>query len=110
MRGASRRTPVQGGVPGRMHRAASPVARRAGSPAGQVSAPDGLLMTPPDASVAAPLRQPLQTDLSLSATVAGLVAVLVSFGGTAVLMVQAGLIAGLDAAWIGSWLRSICLA
>lgn len=67
-------------------------------------------MTPPDASVAAPLRQPLQSDLSLSATVAGLVAVLVSFGGTAVLMVQAGHTAGLDAARIGSWLGSICLA
>ena len=67
-------------------------------------------MTTPDASVAAPLRQPLQSDLSLSATVAGLVAVLVSFGGTAVLMVQAGHTAGLDAARIGSWLGSICLA
>jgi len=67
-------------------------------------------VTTPDASVAAPLRQPLQSDLSLSATVAGLVAVLVSFGGTAVLMVQAGHTAGLDAARIGSWLGSICLA
>jgi benzoate membrane transport protein len=49
-------------------------------------------------------------DLSLSAVVAGLVAVLVSFGGTAVLMVQAGHAVGLDAARIGSWLGSICLA
>lgn len=49
-------------------------------------------------------------DVSLSAIVAGLVAVLVSFGGTAVLMVQAGHTAGLDAARIGSWLGSICLA
>jgi benzoate membrane transport protein len=49
-------------------------------------------------------------DLSLSAIVAGLVAVLVSFGGTAVLMVQAGHTAGLDAARIGSWLGAICLA
>src|SRR5690606_15455864 len=93
-----------------MHRTASPMARRARSPDGQVPAPDGLLVTTPDASVAAPLRQPLQSDLSLSATVAGLVAVLVSFGGTAVLMVQAGHTAGLDAARIGSWLGSICLA
>lgn len=46
----------------------------------------------------------------MSAIVAGLVAVLVSFGGTAVLMVQAGHAAGLDAARIGSWLGSICLA
>ena len=49
-------------------------------------------------------------DFSVSALVAGLVAVLVSFGGTAVLMVQAGHAAGLDAAHIGSWLGSICLA
>ncbi|OZI37345.1 hypothetical protein CAL29_02690 [Bordetella genomosp. 10] len=49
-------------------------------------------------------------DMSLSAVVAGLVAVLVSFGGTAVLMVQAGHSAGLDPARIGSWLGSICLA
>lgn len=48
-------------------------------------------------------------DVSLSAVVAGLVAVVVSFGGTAVLMVQAGHAAGLDAALIGSWLGSICL-
>ncbi|MCD0504936.1 benzoate/H(+) symporter BenE family transporter [Bordetella petrii] len=47
--------------------------------------------------------------MSVSAVVAGLVAVLVSFGGTAVLMVQAGHAAGLDAAHIGSWLGSICL-
>lgn len=50
------------------------------------------------------------SDFSVSALVAGLVAVLVSFGGTAVLMVQAGHAAGLDAAHIGSWLGSICLA
>lgn len=48
--------------------------------------------------------------LPLPALVAGLVAVLVSFGGTAVLMVQAGHTVGLDAARIGSWLGSICLA
>lgn len=66
-------------------------------------------MTPPDATLAAPLRQPPARDLSVSAVVAGLVAVLVSFGGTAVLMVQAGHTAGLDAARIGSWLGSICL-
>jgi benzoate membrane transport protein len=47
-------------------------------------------------------------ELSLSAIVAGLVAVLVSFGGTAVLMVQAGHAAGLDTIHIGSWLGSIC--
>ncbi|CAM3642805.1 Benzoate transporter [Bordetella sputigena] len=52
----------------------------------------------------------LRGDLSLSAIVAGLVAVVVSFGGTAVLMVQAGHTVGLDAARIGSWLGSICLA
>ncbi|HYG44217.1 MAG TPA: benzoate/H(+) symporter BenE family transporter [Bordetella sp.] len=66
-------------------------------------------MSPPDASLAAPLRQPPARDLSVSAVVAGLVAVLVSFGGTAVLMVQAGHTANLDAARIGSWLGSICL-
>nr|WP_255592656.1 benzoate/H(+) symporter BenE family transporter [Bordetella sp. BOR01] len=55
------------------------------------------------------MRQPPARDLSVSAVVAGLVAVLVSFGGTAVLMVQAGHTAGLDAARIGSWLGSICL-
>ena len=64
-------------------------------------------MTPPDPSLAAPLPQSPARDLSVSAVVAGLVAVLVSFGGTAVLMVQAGHAAGLDAARIGSWLGSI---
>ncbi len=48
-------------------------------------------------------------DLSASAIAAGLVAVLVSFGGTAVLMVQAGHAAGLDAARIGSWIGSLSL-
>lgn len=55
-------------------------------------------------------HRPALADVSLSAVVAGLVAVLVSFGGTAVLMVQAGHAAGLDAARIGSWLGAICLA
>jgi len=50
------------------------------------------------------------SDFSVSALVAGFVAVLVSFGGTAVLMVQAGHAGGLDAVHIGSWLGSICLA
>ncbi|ARP79878.1 hypothetical protein CAL12_02930 [Bordetella genomosp. 8] len=58
----------------------------------------------------APRAGALRGDLSLSAIVAGLVAVVVSFGGTAVLMVQAGHTVGLDAARIGSWLGSICLA
>lgn len=49
-------------------------------------------------------------DVSASAVAAGLVAVLVSFGGTAVLMVQAGHAAGLDAARIGSWIGSLSLA
>lgn len=49
-------------------------------------------------------------DLSASAIAAGLVAVLVSFGGTAVLMVQAGHTAGLDSAHIGSWIGSLSLA
>ncbi|MGE8604377.1 benzoate/H(+) symporter BenE family transporter [Bordetella trematum] len=57
-----------------------------------------------------PAAQPRLNDVSVSAIVAGLVAVLVSFGGTAVLMVQAGHSAGLDAIHIGSWLGSICLA
>jgi len=48
-------------------------------------------------------------DISASAVAAGLVAVLVSFGGTAVLMVQAGHAAGLDAARIGSWIGSLSL-
>jgi len=56
------------------------------------------------------VRRRAAADASLSAVVAGLVAVLVSFGGTAVLMVQAGHAAGLDAARIGSWLGAICLA
>ncbi|AMH05104.2 benzoate/H(+) symporter BenE family transporter [Achromobacter xylosoxidans] len=47
--------------------------------------------------------------MSASAIAAGLVAVLVSFGGTAVLMVQAGHAAGLDAARIGSWIGSLSL-
>jgi benzoate membrane transport protein len=54
-------------------------------------------------------RAPWARDISLSAVAAGLIAVLVSFGGTAVLMVQAGRAAGLDAIHIGSWLGSICL-
>lgn len=49
-------------------------------------------------------------DLSASAVAAGLVAVLVSFGGTAVLMVQAGHAAGLNSAQIGSWIGSLSLA
>lgn len=49
-------------------------------------------------------------DMSASAIAAGVVAVLVSFGGTAVLMVQAGHAAGLDAARIGSWIGSLSLA
>ncbi|WP_459615625.1 benzoate/H(+) symporter BenE family transporter [Bordetella sp. 2513F-2] len=57
-----------------------------------------------------PPQRPSTSHVSLSAVVAGLVAVLVSFGGTAVLMVQAGHAAGLDTARIGSWLGSICLA
>ena len=48
-------------------------------------------------------------DISASAIAAGLVAVLVSFGGTAVLMVQAGHAAGLNAAQIGSWIGSLSL-
>ncbi len=48
-------------------------------------------------------------DISASALAAGLVAVLVSFGGTAVLMVQAGHTAGLSAAQIGSWIGSLSL-
>jgi len=56
------------------------------------------------------LPAPRSSDISPSAIVAGLVATLVGFGGTAVLMVQAGHSAGLDAARIGSWLGSICLA
>ena len=68
-------------------------------------------MTQAARSSAAPsfLRQ-AGRDLSLPALTAGLVAVLVSFGGTAVLMVQAGHAAGLDTAHIGSWLGAISLA
>ncbi|MGB3817995.1 MAG: benzoate/H(+) symporter BenE family transporter [Achromobacter pulmonis] len=55
-------------------------------------------------------RPNARRDLSASAIAAGLVAVLVSFGGTAVLMVQAGHAAGLDAARIGSWIGSLSLA
>lgn len=64
----------------------------------------------PQAKVHASIWQHVRNDASLSAIAAGLVAVLVSFGGTAVLMVQAGQAAGLDAALIGSWLGSISLA
>lgn len=49
-------------------------------------------------------------DVSASAVAAGVVAVLVSFGGTAVLMVQAGHAAGLNSAQIGSWIGSLSLA
>lgn len=63
-----------------------------------------------DATVSVPPRNALARDLSISAIVAGLVGVLVGFGGTAVLIVQAGHSAGLDAVQIGSWLASICLA
>lgn len=55
-------------------------------------------------------RRPAAQNLSASAVIAGLVAVIVSFSGTAVLMVQAGHAGGLDTARIGSWLGSICLA
>ncbi|RSE97971.1 benzoate transporter BenE [Achromobacter aegrifaciens] len=57
-----------------------------------------------------PSRHHARRDLSASAIAAGLVAVLVSFGGTAVLMVQAGHTAGLDSAHIGSWIGSLSLA
>lgn len=57
-----------------------------------------------------PSRHDARRDLSASAIAAGLVAVLVSFGGTAVLMVQAGHTAGLDSAHIGSWIGSLSLA
>jgi benzoate membrane transport protein len=57
-----------------------------------------------------PSRHHARRDISASAIAAGLVAVLVSFGGTAVLMVQAGHTAGLDAARIGSWIGSLSLA
>jgi benzoate membrane transport protein len=67
-----------------------------------MSAPNGVVALTTHSS---PVR-----DLSFPAVVAGLVAVLVSFSGTAVLMVQAGKTAGLDAAHIGSWIGSICLA
>lgn len=49
-------------------------------------------------------------DFSLSALVAAFVAVLVGFGGTVVLIVQAGQAAGLSPAQIGSWVGSISLA
>ena len=45
-----------------------------------------------------PSPRPARRDISASAIAAGLVAVLVSFGSTAVLMVQAGHAAGLNAA------------
>lgn len=64
---------------------------------------------PADATLAVPLRNSPVRDLSLSAIVAGLIGVLVGFGGTAVLIIQAGHSAGLDAIQIGSWLASICL-
>jgi benzoate membrane transport protein len=56
-----------------------------------------------------PSPRQARRDISASAIAAGLVAVLVSFGGTAVLMVQAGHAAGLDAARIGSWIGSLSL-
>ncbi|MGU9990009.1 benzoate transporter BenE [Bordetella avium] len=66
-------------------------------------------MSGPEQSSTAPHR-PAIRDLSVSAIAAGLIAVLVSFSGTAVLMVQAGHAGGLSAVQIGSWLGSICLA
>jgi benzoate membrane transport protein len=56
-----------------------------------------------------PASHHARRDISASAIAAGLVAMLVSFGGTAVLMVQAGHAAGLDAARIGSWIGSLSL-
>lgn len=56
------------------------------------------------------MKSTLASDISLSAILAGLVAVLVSFASTAVLMVKAGESAGLDATGIGSWIGSVCLA
>ncbi|AMD44336.1 benzoate/H(+) symporter BenE family transporter [Bordetella holmesii] len=64
---------------------------------------------PPPSTLASP-RLNAARDVSVSALVAGLVAVIVSFSGTAVLMVQAGHAGGLSTAQIGSWLGSICLA
>lgn len=63
---------------------------------------------PPSLNLSPPTHH-ARRDLSASAVAAGLVAVLVSFGGTAVLMVQAGHAAGLDAARIGSWIGSLSL-
>ena len=56
------------------------------------------------------MNTPILKEISLSAVLAGLVAVLVSFASTAVLMVQAGQSAGLDVAHIGSWVGAVCLA
>ncbi|MVW80833.1 benzoate/H(+) symporter BenE family transporter [Bordetella sp. 02P26C-1] len=79
-------------------------------PAGQISSPDQDRRVSASDAQAFARRAPLARDLSFGAVVAGLIAVLVSFGGTAVLMVQAGQASGLDAIHIGSWLGSICLA
>ena len=56
------------------------------------------------------MNAPALKELYLPAVLAGLVAVLVSFASTAVLMVQAGQSAGLDTAHIGSWVGAVCLA
>src|SRR6478752_5318560 len=85
--------------------------RRPGTAHGQVPPPDRCRMS--DATQTGinlpPASHHARRDISASAIAAGLVAVLVSFGGTAVLMVQAGHAAGLDAARIGSWIGSLSL-
>ena len=63
--------------------------------------------SPPPAAPAQPAPPPEQVDAGIAPQAE--VAVLVSFGGTAVLMVQAGHAAGLDAARIGSWIGSLSL-
>ncbi len=51
----------------------------------------------------------LLTDASLSAVVAGVVAVAVSFGGPAAIIFQAAKVAGLSAAQLSSWIWAISL-
>lgn len=48
-------------------------------------------------------------DFSLSAVVAGMIAVAVSFGGPAAIIFQAASVAGLSPAQLGSWIWAICI-
>lgn len=51
----------------------------------------------------------LWSDVSLSAVVAGVLAVIVSFGGPAAILFQAARVAQLDAAQVSSWIWTVAM-